>query len=222
MEEGEEIAVNGTFSIDAAAQLAGKPSMMLPEGGATMTGHSHGGGSAGKTDTKSEKQESSGLKGIPKTNREYQKYEVNSEFREELKAIFEDYILLKDQLIKSDVTTSAKAASALLDRLQQIDMSQVSGDAHLEWMKDLTVLKETSQAIAIEGSLENQRKLFSPLSDQLYHTLSKFQVDIKAFRQFCPMAMDNEGAFWLSTSEKIRNPYFGDQMLTCGSVKAEL
>jgi membrane fusion protein, copper/silver efflux system len=30
LEEGEEIAVNGTFSIDAAAQLAGKPSMMSP------------------------------------------------------------------------------------------------------------------------------------------------------------------------------------------------
>src|SRR5690606_4642231 len=43
LEPGEEIAVNGTFSIDAAAQLAGKPSMMSPEGGAAMTGHNHGG-----------------------------------------------------------------------------------------------------------------------------------------------------------------------------------
>ncbi len=43
LEEGEEIAVNGTFSIDAAAQLAGKPSMMSPEGGPAMTGHNHGG-----------------------------------------------------------------------------------------------------------------------------------------------------------------------------------
>jgi Cu(I)/Ag(I) efflux system membrane fusion protein len=42
LEEGEEIAVNGTFSIDAAAQLAGKPSMMNPEGGVAMTGHDHG------------------------------------------------------------------------------------------------------------------------------------------------------------------------------------
>ena len=41
--EGEEIVVNGTFSIDAAAQLAGKPSMMSPEGGQVMTGHNHGG-----------------------------------------------------------------------------------------------------------------------------------------------------------------------------------
>lgn len=40
--EGEEIAVNGTFSIDAAAQLAGKPSMMNPDGGQVMKGHNHG------------------------------------------------------------------------------------------------------------------------------------------------------------------------------------
>ncbi|MFO7880290.1 MAG: efflux RND transporter periplasmic adaptor subunit, partial [Bacteroidales bacterium] len=42
LQEGEEIAVSGTFSIDAAAQLAGKPSMMSPEGGQAMTGHNHG------------------------------------------------------------------------------------------------------------------------------------------------------------------------------------
>jgi len=31
LKPGEEIAVKGTFSIDAAAQLAGKPSMMSPD-----------------------------------------------------------------------------------------------------------------------------------------------------------------------------------------------
>lgn len=39
---GEEIAVSGTFSIDAAAQLAGKASMMNPEGNRSSTGHDHG------------------------------------------------------------------------------------------------------------------------------------------------------------------------------------
>jgi Cu(I)/Ag(I) efflux system membrane fusion protein len=37
LEEGEEIVTNGTFSVDAAAQLAGKPSMMNSEGGQTST-----------------------------------------------------------------------------------------------------------------------------------------------------------------------------------------
>jgi Cu(I)/Ag(I) efflux system membrane fusion protein len=39
LKEGEEIAVNGVFKIDAAAQLQGLPSMMNPEGGAGSTPH---------------------------------------------------------------------------------------------------------------------------------------------------------------------------------------
>jgi Cu(I)/Ag(I) efflux system membrane fusion protein len=35
--EGENIVTNGTFSVDAAAQLEGKPSMMNPRGGKTST-----------------------------------------------------------------------------------------------------------------------------------------------------------------------------------------
>ena len=39
LEEGEVIAVNGVFKIDAAAQLEGKPSMMNPGGGMGSSGH---------------------------------------------------------------------------------------------------------------------------------------------------------------------------------------
>lgn len=42
LNEGEEIVTQGTFSVDAAAQLEGKPSMMNPDGGKTSTGHNHG------------------------------------------------------------------------------------------------------------------------------------------------------------------------------------
>lgn len=42
LHEGEEIAVNGVFKIDAAAQLQGLPSMMNPDGGVVSTGHNHG------------------------------------------------------------------------------------------------------------------------------------------------------------------------------------
>ena len=44
LNEGEEIAVNGVFKIDAASQLQGLPSMMNPDGGVVPTGHNHGGG----------------------------------------------------------------------------------------------------------------------------------------------------------------------------------
>jgi len=48
--DGEEIVTNGTFSVDAAAQLAGKPSMMNPVGGASSSGHDHGTTSATEQD----------------------------------------------------------------------------------------------------------------------------------------------------------------------------
>ena len=37
LKEGDEIVTNGTFSVDASAQLEGKPSMLNPEGGKTNT-----------------------------------------------------------------------------------------------------------------------------------------------------------------------------------------
>ena len=42
------------------------------------------------------------------------------------------------------------------------------------------------------------------------------------YYQFCPMAFNEKGAFWLSTTKEISNPYFGDQMLTCGEIKETL
>lgn len=43
LSEGEVIATNGVFKIDASAQLEGKMSMMNPSGGKVSTGHDHGG-----------------------------------------------------------------------------------------------------------------------------------------------------------------------------------
>jgi len=43
LDDGEEIVTESAFSVDAAAQLEGKPSMMNPSGGKVSTGHDHGG-----------------------------------------------------------------------------------------------------------------------------------------------------------------------------------
>ncbi|PIV16099.1 MAG: efflux RND transporter periplasmic adaptor subunit, partial [Flavobacteriales bacterium CG03_land_8_20_14_0_80_35_15] len=54
LETGEEIVSNGTFTVDAAVQLSGRPSMMSPEGnggGNSMPGMDMGGDKK-KTDTK--------------------------------------------------------------------------------------------------------------------------------------------------------------------------
>ena len=39
LNNGDKIVTNGTFTVDAAAQLQGKKSMMNKKGGKVMTGH---------------------------------------------------------------------------------------------------------------------------------------------------------------------------------------
>lgn len=60
---GEEVVVNGTFTVDAAAQLNGAPSMMSPEGGPAPAGHQHG-GSTGSAATGGAVHEAHGAKEI--------------------------------------------------------------------------------------------------------------------------------------------------------------
>ena len=34
----------------------------------------------------------------------------------------------------------------------------------------------------------------------------------------CPMALDGEGADWIQEGEETANPYYGSEMLRCGSL----
>ena len=60
---------------------------------------------------------------------------------------------------------------------------------------------------------------FKNLSSRLTNAIEVFGINEKVYHQFCPMADNNNGAYWLSKEEKVINPYFGDAMLTCGEVK---
>jgi Cu(I)/Ag(I) efflux system membrane fusion protein len=42
------------------------------------------------------------------------------------------------------------------------------------------------------------------------------------YHQYCPMAFNDKGAYWLSNEAEIKNPYFGKKMLECGEVKDSL
>lgn len=75
------------------------------------------------------------------------------------------------------------------------------------------------QAIAENASIENQREHFIILNENMVALAIQIQgLPSTIYIQKCPMANNNKGAIWLSTDEEIRNPYYGDAMLTCGSV----
>ncbi len=122
--------------------------------------------------------------------------------------IFNAYLALKDALVQTDgekVSVEAKKLEALLTEAKY------------------NSIREDVQRIAESTDPKIQRESFISLSDQMI-TLAKSSelVAGNLFLQHCPMANGNKGANWISLSEEIKNPYFGDKMMKCGSVREKI
>ena len=125
-----------------------------------------------------------------------------------MRALVAPYLKLKDELVRSDVKTSSALAKEMLVLLS--DKKYAFSRSNLKTL--LGSLQETDD-------IEEQREFFRLISNEMIKWASSTQsVSNKLYVQFCPMANNNKGAKWLSTEEQIRNPFYGDVMLTCGSV----
>ena len=70
--------------------------------------------------------------------------------------------------------------------------------------------------------IAEQRAHFVPLSNAVYELVKNFGGGRTLYHDHCPMARDNQGAMWMSETKEVKNPYFGAEMLTCGSVEEQV
>jgi len=203
LQTGEEVVSNGTFTVDAAVQLSGRPSMMNPEGGATSTGHDHGDMPMAQTGSK--------------------KIEVSKEMKLELENVLNHYLKLKDALVEDDFDTAKKEALTLSKLIQKIDQLKLSPEAKTGWDKLSLQLKTRSTQLSEAKDIEEIRGGFDKFSAEIIMLATIFQpTSKKLYVQHCPMADNERGADWLSISPDIKNPYFGSVMLNCGEVKKQI
>lgn len=208
LDPGEEIAVSGTFSIDAAAQLAGKPSMMNPEGGPAMTGHNHG--SMGNAPAGSEDGHSAHKQDIT----------IGTKAKKALKPVIDAYLEMKDALVNDNASKAQANAKKLKQELGKINMALFTGEAHNVWMKHSSALESAAGKASATEDIKKVREHFIEISSQLKMLTKTFKpYDQTLYVQFCPMADNNKGADWLSLESEIKNPYFGEAMLGCGEVE---
>lgn len=150
-------------------------------------------------------------------------FQVDEQFQKQLSAVFTSYVDLHEAFTASDVKKVKQQASETTQALASVDMKLVSGAAHNDWMSYLTPMQTALNQMQSTDDIEAQRRSFSTLSDNLYKSAQAFGLGGKeAFYTYCPMAFNDEGAYWLSDKAKVRNPYFGEKMLVCGEVKEKL
>ena len=143
---------------------------------------------------------------------------ANAQSNTNIKKVLDAYIQLKDALVKSDGASSSSASKTLLTSIQEVNMSELNTETHTQWMKVLNDLKEDAEHISETKEITHQRDHFMSLSKNLYAVIKVSKSETPIYYQFCPMANKGKGANWLSLENKIKNPYYGNQMLTCGKV----
>ncbi|RAI93948.1 efflux RND transporter periplasmic adaptor subunit [Algoriphagus yeomjeoni] len=147
--------------------------------------------------------------------------DVSAAFQSQVTQLTEEYFKVKNSLVNDDAVATQKAAASIKSNLSKVDMNLVKGSAYDQWMSIRTEVQKAAEMIAKETDIAKQRIHFAPLSQAFLDMTETFGLTKdKVYKEFCPMAFDNKGAYWLSESEQIRNPYFGQSMLTCGEVKA--
>ncbi|MBS1666486.1 DUF3347 domain-containing protein [Chitinophaga defluvii] len=135
----------------------------------------------------------------------------------QLTAVFDNYFSIKDALIKTDAANASDKAAALVKSVGVVDMSKLSTEEHTVWMKVMKNISTNAESIEKSKDVAKQREAFATLSTNLYELAKVSKQNAPVYYQHCPMYNGGKGANWLSKENAVKNPYYGSQMLTCGS-----
>lgn len=152
LDKGNRIVKTGTFVIDAAAQLQGKPSMMNKP-----------------------------------------KKELESHSNSTTSSVFGLYLEATKALQSNHEKHSKKVLGKLLDSIPNL---------------------KTQHPHLLHYSGDEFKQAFSDFSLSLNKELNSTEVYLVK----CPMANSDKGGYWLADKPEVDNPYFGGEMLKCGSV----
>ena len=222
VEAGEEVVFHGAFRLDSEMQLADRFSMMNREPGAgAVPAHDHG-GHGDHEDHSDHVEHGEGEDEHDFARPPSYQDEVTDAFRAQLTEVVEAYLEVRDAFVASDEEAARAHLAGVDEALDAVDMMELEGDAHDAWMEDLEAMQSHLGHIDHAETIDELRAEFSTISQILAYSAEQFGIDGPLYRKFCPMAFDEDGAYWLSRDDEIQNPYLPETMLTCGEVIEQL
>ncbi len=149
-------------------------------------------------------------------------------FNTSFETMLSDYYNLKDGMVKSTSSVASSvdsAANKLITSTDSLKLAELKADEAIVSTAQSYAQGISAEAKALVGEkdLEAKRKAFQMISDQMYDLVRTVRYDRQVvYHQYCPMAFNDQGAYWLSNNSEIMNPYFGNKMLHCGEVRDSL
>jgi len=151
------------------------------------------------------------------SSKDINKQAVQTKDENGLSAVYTAYFAIKDALIKGDGTTASVKAKELYKATDAVPMEKLSASQHTVWMKYMKDISYNAEHIKSTTEVDHQREHFTKLSTAMYEVMKAIKTDYPVYYDHCPMYNSGKGGDWLSKESDIKNPYYGSQMLTCGS-----
>lgn len=141
----------------------------------------------------------------------------------DLTELYSHYTHLTFALSGDDDKEAVSAAKGILVSFPKIDKNGFSDEQKKEFAELEASIREHAEHIADNaGKIDHQREHLDIMSTDFYDLLKDFGTPKPVYKVFCPMYNDKKGAFWLSDSREVKNPYYGKEMLSCGEVQEEI
>lgn len=213
LKEGELVVTNGAFRIDSELQIQAKPSMMSPEGGTAPTQHNHS-----STEQVAATMEQSSMQSASQDSG------MEPATSAALTPVYNTYFGLQMALASDDLPAAKKAFADVIGTIKSVDMELFHGKIHQQWMKYSGDITKDAAPGKDAADIAAARNAFYHVSATMIEMEKSFGHSDKRnyYLTFCPMARDNQGAFWLQTVDTVYNSFYGSMMLRCGSIKDTL
>ncbi len=147
---------------------------------------------------------------------------LSTENTQALMGTVSKYYALKNALVATKATKADSAANELISSTEQLQVLLQKDSTNMPSLKlyvDSIISQSKMITSMMDETCEKKRIYFEVVSRNMYAMLKSVELkNAHVYHQFCPMAFNDKGAYWLSGESEVLNPYFGKKMLECGEV----
>jgi len=146
----------------------------------------------------------------------------SSIFNLSFKSVLSSYYELKDNFITENELLIDSSAKKLINAVDSVKLQEIIDDSTVKYTAQTYTEGIKSELIGLLGEklLDEKKKSFQMISEQLYDLIRLVQFDGEViYHHYCPMAFNNDGATWMSSSTLTLNPYLSSTMLNCGELR---
>ncbi len=137
-----------------------------------------------------------------------QSFAQDSTTQTQLSQLLTSYYNIKDALVSGNANNAAMNAEAFVKTINGISEHTIAEASRNALLKDAGQISQTKD-------ISKQRSAFANFSTNMFALAKAVQLTSDpVYKAYCPM----KKSYWLSSEKTIKNPYFGNAMITCGKV----